>query len=145
MSDGPRGYTPEEKERGDDQAWHIPAWGCVAVVVALAALIYLFRGPIGLTLAIASAERRPELLRDAEWGKQRSARLFERQFHSGASESQLLSWLSDNRFTIDRETARASRRVQSLPCNESIDIRWASDDGGRLISATAMVQEAGCL
>lgn len=145
MSDGPRGHTPEEIERGEDRAWHVPLWGCVVVVVALVTLIFVFRDRIGLAVAISSAEGRPELLRDAEGGKQESARLFERQFHSGAPESELLSWLSDNRFTINRPAARATRRVESLPCNERIDIRWNTDNGGRLTEATATVHEAGCL
>ena len=32
------GYSPEEIERGDDQGWHIPRWGCL-VFAALLGLI----------------------------------------------------------------------------------------------------------
>ena len=139
------GLTPEETERGEDRAWHIPLWGGLAVVGVLGVLIYISWDAIGLAVGSFSAESRPGLLSDAEWGKQGSARLFERQFHGGVPESELLSWLSENRFTIDRSATRASRRVAGLPCNERIDVSWTTDDGGRLTSATATVQEAGCL
>ncbi len=139
------GFTPEEIERGEDRAWHLPPWGCLAAVALLGGLIYISRDSIGTGLAVSSAESRPGLLSDAEWGERGSARLFERRFHRGIPESELLSWLSDNRFIIDRPAARASRRVESLPCNERIDVRWTKDDGGGLIGATAMVHEAGCL
>ena len=29
------GFTPEEIERGEDQAWHIPAWGCLTALALL--------------------------------------------------------------------------------------------------------------
>jgi hypothetical protein len=35
------GYTPEELERGEDQAWHIPVWGCLAAVGALGLIFWL--------------------------------------------------------------------------------------------------------
>jgi hypothetical protein len=35
------GYTPEERERGEDQAWHIPVWGCLAAVALIAAVAWL--------------------------------------------------------------------------------------------------------
>ncbi len=139
---GETGFTPEEIERGEDRAWHIPLWGCLAAAALLGGLIYMGLGAIGL--AVSSAESRPELLRDAEWGKQGSARSFERRFQRGTPESGLLSWLGANRFTIDRSAGRASRRIESLPCNERIDVGWTIDNEGGLISATAMVYEAGC-
>ena len=36
-----RGYTPEELERGEDQAWHVPIWGCLAVLAILALIFWL--------------------------------------------------------------------------------------------------------
>jgi hypothetical protein len=36
-----RGYTPEELDRGEDQAWHIPAWGCLAVLAFVAVVVWL--------------------------------------------------------------------------------------------------------
>jgi hypothetical protein len=35
------GYTPEELERGEDQAWHIPIWGCLISVAVLAVILWL--------------------------------------------------------------------------------------------------------
>jgi len=26
------GFTPDEIERGEDRAWHIPMWGCLTVL-----------------------------------------------------------------------------------------------------------------
>ena len=33
MMDEQPGYTPEEIERGEDRAWHIPVWGCLAAII----------------------------------------------------------------------------------------------------------------
>jgi hypothetical protein len=41
--DDERGYSPEEIERGDDRAWHIPVPGCILfllVLVTLAVIIW---------------------------------------------------------------------------------------------------------
>jgi hypothetical protein len=139
------GFTPEEIERGEDRAFHIPLWGCLAIVALLGGLVYSCRNAVGLGLAVSTAETRPALLRDAEWEKPGSARLFARQFHSGTPAAELLSWLRENGFTIDRAAAHASRTIGGLPCAERIDIDWRTDGGGRLTGATAMVREAGCL
>ena len=40
MNDGP-GFTPEELARGEDQAWRMPIWGCVAVIALIAAIVWL--------------------------------------------------------------------------------------------------------
>jgi hypothetical protein len=118
----------------------------VAVALVMVAVIaFLNREALGLAVAIASAESRPELLRDAEWSKRGTARQFERQFRPGNSEADLLSWLSANRFAIDRSARRAQRRVASLPCNETIGVAWATSSSGLISSATAEVTEAGCL
>lgn len=29
------GFTPEEIKRGEDQAWHVRGWGCLAAIIAL--------------------------------------------------------------------------------------------------------------
>lgn len=47
MSDEP-GYSPEEIERGEDQAWHIPLLGCLVVIIGSLAVfafaLWLFPG-----------------------------------------------------------------------------------------------------
>ena len=35
------GYTPQELEWGEDQAWHIPIWGCLLVMGAVALILWL--------------------------------------------------------------------------------------------------------
>ena len=40
MTDEP-GYTPEELERGEDQAWHIPIWGCLLAFGGLVLILWL--------------------------------------------------------------------------------------------------------
>lgn len=35
-----RGFTPEEIERGEDQAWHVPVSGCLAILALVAALAW---------------------------------------------------------------------------------------------------------
>ena len=37
------GFLPEEIERGDHLAAHMPRWGCLAVVAGVACLVYLPR------------------------------------------------------------------------------------------------------
>lgn len=143
MSDEP-GFTSEATPH-KKRAWRSALLVSIAVLGVLGTLIYVNRETVGLFVAIAFSESRPDLLRDAEWGKQGSARLFERQFRRGTPATELLSWLSASRFTVDQSGARASRTVASLPCNERIDVTWTADAGGRLTSATAVVHEAGCL
>lgn len=36
------GYSPEEIERGEHQAWHMPVWGCGVTILLVAAAAYLF-------------------------------------------------------------------------------------------------------
>ena len=40
MTDEP-GYTPEELERGEDKAWHIPIWGCLLAIAVLLLIFWL--------------------------------------------------------------------------------------------------------
>jgi hypothetical protein len=35
------GYTPEELERGEDQAWHIPICGCLLAFGGLVLILWL--------------------------------------------------------------------------------------------------------
>ena len=34
------GFTPDEIERGENQAWHIPIWGCLIGLIVVLGLIY---------------------------------------------------------------------------------------------------------
>ena len=40
MTDEPNGYLPEEIERGEDRAWHIPLWGCLATMGFMLLLLF---------------------------------------------------------------------------------------------------------
>lgn len=43
------GFTPEEIERGEDRAWHIPIWGCATTIaVVLLGCYALYRFFIGI-------------------------------------------------------------------------------------------------
>ena len=117
----------------------------MAALALLAGVAWLSRDALRLGLAFSAAESRPALLRDARWDEEASARLFGRRFRSGVASAELLSWLNENRFDVDRAAARASRRIAALPCNERVEVRWAADKDGRLTRASALVHEAGCL
>ena len=99
-----------------------------------------------MTAAFASADRRPALLNDVEWGKPVTARKFRERFPLGSSEFQLVTWLEKNSFTIDRGTRRAVRKVSSLPCAETVSVEWALDAATDQIGrAEVHIMEAGCL
>jgi hypothetical protein len=39
------GYSSDELERGEDQAWHIPLWGCLSfilIVTIIAVVVWYF-------------------------------------------------------------------------------------------------------
>jgi hypothetical protein len=95
--------------------------------------------------AIVLSPKRPALLRDASWDDPSSAQGFNARFAPGASEAELLDWLRENNFRIYPEQGRAALHVQSLPCNEGIQISWTSNSERMLVMASATVREAGCL
>jgi hypothetical protein len=71
--------------------------------------------------------------------------MFSSRFHDGVQESELIEWLESNKFTIERETGRANRLIQSLPCNEAIEVTWWRQPDSTIAGAEAQVSEAGCL
>ena len=124
------------------RSWRAPL-ALMAGAVLIAIVIASWE-PLTLGSAIATAERRPALLADADWHDPASARLFDARFRAGTPTADLLRWLTNERFVISAQRSHAERRLASLPCNERIAIDW-KDGGGRLASASARVQEAGCL
>lgn len=111
----------------------------------LAALAYFNREGPSFTVAVGSSDTRPDLLADAKWNRADSAAAFRRRFHPGITEKELISWLRDNRFTLDSASREAARRIKSLPHNERIVVDWSIELSGKLASANAIVTEAGCL
>ena len=118
-------------------------WTVSILVVGAALLAFAKADDLIFGSAVASMEQRPALLRDAEWTKPAPA--FGRKFHKGVPESELLSWLRINRFVVERGTHVATRRIQSLPCNERVEVEWSTGGDGLLQGADARVSEAGCL
>jgi hypothetical protein len=115
-------------------------------IVALLIVVAFSWKTILWTVLVVGSERPPELLSDVkQWDDPAAAVKFERRFPPGAPERELLAWVSDNRFEIDGQARRATRRIGSVPCNEVIEVDWSADAGGRLRSATATMSEAGCL
>ncbi len=113
------------------------------LLAAFAALLIagLFWQNLMFAGAVASSESRPALLRDAEWGSPIPS--FRERFSGGTSEAELLSWLSENGFTLDG-TNGASRRIRGMPCNELVEVSWVAVDG-IIRESSAVVREAGCL
>ena len=91
------------------------------------------------------AEKRPVLLADAQWNDQSSARLFKTRFAPGTATTKLVEWLEQQDFSINADKFAAERKVFSFPCTERVTVSWSSDRDGRLATAEAKVQEAGCL
>jgi len=123
--------------------WRRHFWILAVAIVFVGALVALNWQGLALSLAIISAEHRPALLNDARWNDPASAHLFAARFRHGTQEKDLLEWLAANKFTVDR-TGLATRRIQSLPCNESVEVTW-SKAGDTIVDAEARVSEAGCL
>ena len=119
-------------------------WAAAGLAAALLVLA-LNRESLGLGLAAARAEQRPELLRDATWERPDSAKAFSRRFRPGTRAADLIAWLRANDFEIDAQKGSASKRVAGFPCSEEIEIGWRTHPSGLLGSARAEVREAGCL
>lgn len=96
-------------------------------------------------IAVASSESRPALLEGAGWNDPGSAVRFNQRFAKGTAERDLIAWLHDNRFAVDPHNKRAERLIESLPCNERVEINWSAPFGDTLKDASATVHEAGCL
>lgn len=114
-------------------------------VVALGALAALNWQTVTFSWAIASAERRPALLADAEWNEPATARRFLNRFQPGTNENELLEWLESNKFDVDRNAGHATKLISSLPCNERVEIKWSRRPNNTLDNVDARVSEAGCL
>jgi hypothetical protein len=114
--------------------------------VAVISLVLLFNiNTILLLAAVVFSEKRPALLRDAEWNNPDTALRFNDKFAPGVPEEDLVEWLDRNRFAVDRTERRAERQIAGLPCNETIRITWKAEEPGKLRDAEATVSEAGCL
>lgn len=121
-------------------------WVWIATVLFIfAAIVALNWNTFRFVLAIAFAEQRPALLDDARWDDKTSAQKFLDRFQPGINEKELIEWLTINQFEIDLETHSATRLIQSLPCNELVEIKWEIRQISLLESAQVLVSEAGCL
>lgn len=120
-------------------------WVAAGITITITILITLNWPTVALTSAVASSERRPALLNDASWNDPASAVRFHSRFGDNASEDELVSWLEQNRFEIDRETHAAKKRVFSLPCNEYIDVTWSTSEDKSLAELEAVISGGGCL
>jgi hypothetical protein len=119
-------------------------WPVLATVLGIALIAALSWRTLMFGIAVASSETMPALLSDAEWDDPASTTQFNRRFGSGVAESELVAWLHANKFVVNARDRSAERVVQSLPCNERVEVQWTAL-GGRLKDANATVYEAGCL
>ncbi len=98
-----------------------------------------------LVFALIFSDKRPALLRDADWDDPASAVRFRARFAAGTPEQALVTWLEKNRFVIDARARKAQRPVEGLPCNEDIAVEWSVDTQARLTRADAVVHQIACL
>lgn len=116
----------------------------VTVGVILAGALILNWQSLLFASAAATSDKRPALLRDADWNHPATARAFQQRFRRGSSEAILLEWLRSEAFTIDGRAHEATRKIGGLPCDENVTVTWVANRG--IISkADASVTEAGCL
>ncbi|MFT4253441.1 MAG: hypothetical protein QM608_13235 [Caulobacter sp.] len=117
--------------------------GAVAVIVALFLLVNW--QTVYLVFAVIFSDKRPALLRDADWDDPASAVRFRARFAAGTPEQALVAWLEKSRFVVDARARKAQRPVEGLPCNENITVRWSADGQARLTRADAVVHQIACL
>jgi hypothetical protein len=115
----------------------------LVVLVILAVVVVASWRWLALTAAMVTAERRPALLEDAQWGQPTSDMSFRARFRRGIPERELTTWLQANKFQIDPSHHEATRTISSLPCNEAVKVVWQGDQVGRIETANAEVSEAG--
>lgn len=120
-------------------------WWILVPVSALTLIAAVNWQSISFSIAAASAETRPTLLRDAKWNHPDSAREFQAAFRRGSPEASLRDWLRANDFEVNGVKLRASKRVRGLPCNERVLIEWTRGEKATIGKAHAIVSEAGCL
>lgn len=122
-------------------------WFRISAVVAIAVTILIAANwpSVAVTSAIASSERRPALLNEASWNDPASAERFYGRFGNNPSDEELVSWLEQNSFDIDRDARVARKHVQSLPCNEYIEVAWSLSETGSMTELNAIISESGCL
>jgi hypothetical protein len=117
--------------------------GLIAVIAVSGFVLFNWQSLL-FASAVAASDKRPALLRDAEWDKPETALAFRGRFRRGSSEASLMQWMKANNFKIDQQARRASLKVGGLPCAEAVAVSWTVIDGS--IGATeAVVSEAGCL
>jgi hypothetical protein len=120
-------------------------WTAEAIAVAVVVLMIINWQTVLLCVTILMSEHRPALLKDASWDSPASAVRFERRFHAGVPERDLLAWLDDNKFAVNGPARKANRSVNGLPCNEAVSVTWTRDAAGRLVDANAVVTQIACL
>lgn len=122
-------------------------WFRVAALIAIAVTVLIAANwpKVTVTSAIVSSERRPALLNDASWNDPASAERFYGRFGNNPSDEELVSWLEQNGFNVDRDARIARKRVQSLPCNENIEVTWSLSATGSMTELGAIISEGGCL
>lgn len=101
----------------------------------------LFWQNLLFAIAVLSSDTRPTLLRDAKLEAPVSA--FSNRFRQGVSEAKLLKWLAESNFKIEG-TGSAQLLIQSLPCNETVEVSWTTVDG-IIRESSAIVTQDGCL
>lgn len=116
----------------------------LAVVAGVGGFAALNWQSLVFASAVAASDKRPDLLRDAEWEKPGTAIVFRQRFRRGSFESSLSEWLEANHFDIDRRARRATLRVGGVPCAENVVVSWASSNG-KISASKAVISEAGCL
>jgi hypothetical protein len=129
------GWRPSNKQT---------VWAGLGLAIAAIIVIANWQWILFATV-VFTAERRPALLKDAQWGQPTSDISFRARFRRGVPERELTTWLSANKFQVDPTNQEAARTISSLPCNEAVKVVWQSDRVGRIETANAEVSEAGCL
>lgn len=121
-----------------------PVWLGAAGILAVLGSLWLVRWPLALGFAALTSEHRPELMTEASQDPAMAA-AFNASFRPGTDEAGLVAWLGENRFSVDTGRGRAVKRLESIPCNETLLVEWRRDSRGKLTSAKATVPSMTCL
>ena len=116
----------------------------ILVTVAASGFVALNWQSLLFASAVVVSDKRPILLRDAQWNKPPTALAFQQRFGRGSSEVRLIQWLKANHFDIDQRGRRASLKVRGVPRAEDAAVTWTAINGN-INASEAVVSEAGCL
>ncbi len=117
----------------------------ITISVVLASYVYVYRHGLVLASAMTLNQSRPDFMADIGWNDESSDVLIKKRFPVGSAEADFISALRASDFAVKSAERKAELRLQNLPCNELLEVRWKADERGKLLEVEGVASEAGCL